>query len=204
MTTASSEQSTCRTTRSPTGAHPRARRPRLWRAVLTRVLCLWLSHHRPDEKARIIAHGGRVFEWGVPRVWLRDVDMPVSRSTPGTAPLPCLVPPMRHTLELLVQQGLAMARSFGDMAAETVGVFAEPELSKVTLTSNHRFVIWASDGVWEFISSQEACTIVYKHWNQGPRKAADALVSESVKRWNLEEDVVRCGARRIEHRRRAC
>lgn len=74
--------------------------------------------HSPDEKARIIAHGGRVFEWGVPRVWLRDVDMP----------------------------GLAMARSFGDMAAETVGVFAEPELSKVTLTSNHRFVIWASDG----------------------------------------------------------
>lgn len=74
--------------------------------------------HSPDEKARIIAHGGRVFEWGVPRVWLRDVDMP----------------------------GLAMARSFGDMAAETVGVFAEPELSKVTLTSDHRFVIWASDG----------------------------------------------------------
>lgn len=142
------------------------------RAVLGRVndngliRAVDLSHDqkpdRPDEKARIIAHGGRVFEWGVPRVWLRDVDMP----------------------------GLAMARSFGDMAAETVGVFAEPELSKVTLTSNHRFVIWASDGVWEFISSQDACNIVYKHWKQGPRKAADALVAESVKRWNLEEDVV--------------
>lgn len=142
------------------------------RAVLGRVndngmiRAVDLSHDqkpdRPDEKARIVAHGGRVFEWGVPRVWLRDVDMP----------------------------GLAMARSFGDAAAETVGVFAEPELSKVTLTSNHRFVIWASDGVWEFISSQEACSIVYKYWSQGPRKAADALVKESVKRWNLEEDVV--------------
>lgn len=31
---------------------------------------------RPDEMARIQACGGRVFEWGVPRVWMRDVDMP--------------------------------------------------------------------------------------------------------------------------------
>lgn len=131
-----------------------------------RIRAVDLSHDhkpdRPDEKARIIAQGGRVFEWGVPRVWLRDADMP----------------------------GLAMARSFGDEAAESVGVFAEPELSKVTLTHNHRFVIWASDGVWEFISSQEACDIVYSHYREGPRKAANALVAESVRRWNLEEDVV--------------
>jgi len=52
------------------------------------------------------------------------------------------------------------------------------------------FVCLVSTGVWEFISSQEACSIVNKYWSQGPRKACDALVAESVKRWNLEEDVV--------------
>ena len=37
--------------------------------------------------------GGRVFEWGVPRVWRKEGDMP----------------------------GLAMSRSYGDLAAESVG-----------------------------------------------------------------------------------
>lgn len=117
---------------------------------------------RPDELARIEACGGRVFEWGVPRVWLKDADMP----------------------------GLAMARSFGDMAAETVGVFAEPELSEVELTSADKFAIWASDGVWEFISSQEVVDIVTENMDKGPQACCHAVVRESTRRWNEEEDVV--------------
>ena len=95
------------------------------RASLLNLRALDLSSDqkpdRPDEHARIMARGGRVFEWGVPRVWLAEVDMP----------------------------GLAMSRSFGDAAAESVGVFAEPELSEVTLGANDRLIIWATDGVWE-------------------------------------------------------
>jgi serine/threonine protein phosphatase PrpC len=117
---------------------------------------------RPDEMARIVGCGGRVFEWGVPRVWLRDVDMP----------------------------GLAMARSYGDLAAETVGVFAEPELSEVELSSADRFAIWASDGVWEFMSSQEVVDIVSSYFSQGPQACCEAVVTESTRRWNQEEDVV--------------
>jgi len=117
---------------------------------------------RPDEMARILSCGGRVFEWGVPRVWMKDVDMP----------------------------GLAMSRSIGDIAAETVGVFAEPELAEVSLGKNDKFIIWASDGVWEFISSQEAVDIVAGYLDKSPIEAAGALVRESTKRWNEEEDVV--------------
>jgi len=121
--------------------------------------------HKPDdpeEMARIVSCGGRVFEWGVPRVWLRDVDMP----------------------------GLAMARSFGDLAAETVGVFAEPELSEVELSSADKFSIWASDGVWEFMTSQEVVDIVAAKMEEGPQACCEAVVKESTKRWNQEEDVV--------------
>ena len=117
---------------------------------------------RPDEHARIMACGGRVFEWGVPRVWLAEVDMP----------------------------GLAMSRSYGDAAAESVGVFAEPELSEVALGPSDKFVILASDGVWEFIGSQEAVDIVKEHLNGTPLEAAAALVKEAVRRWNEEEEVV--------------
>jgi serine/threonine protein phosphatase PrpC len=142
------------------------------RAVLGRqfpdgsIVAVDLSRdHKPDdpeEMARVVACGGRVFEWGVPRVWLRDVDMP----------------------------GLAMARSFGDLAAETVGVFAEPELSEVELSSADKFSIWASDGVWEFMTSQEVVDIVAANAASGPQACAEAVVKESTKRWNQEEDVV--------------
>ena len=86
--------------------------------------------------------------------------------------------------------GLAMSRSFGDAAAESVGVFAEPELSEVALGKNDRFILWCTDGVWEFISSQEAVDIVAAHLHEGPLQAAAALVKESTARWNAEEEVV--------------
>ena len=117
---------------------------------------------RPDERKRIESSGGRVFEWGVPRVWLKNADMP----------------------------GLAMSRSFGDQCAQSIGVFAVPELSEVTLSSADKFIIWASDGVWEFLSSQDAVDIVTKHMKDGPQEACNALVKASVERWNEEEDVV--------------
>lgn len=131
-----------------------------------------MSHdHKPDlpkEEKRILDAGGRVFAWGVPRVWLKEVDMP----------------------------GLAVSRSFGDLAAESVGVWATPECIRATLTKEMPFLILASDGVWEFLSSQEAVDIVAKHYSQAVKgvwdaqAACDALITESVQQWNREEDVV--------------
>lgn len=122
---------------------------------------------RPDEMARILRYGGRVFEWGVPRVWQRDVDMP----------------------------GLAMARSFGDLAAESVGVWAEPEISTTKLTAQDKFLILATDGVWEFMSSDEVIQIIGKHMTSKPphvaaRDASVEVIKASVARWNQAEDVV--------------
>jgi serine/threonine protein phosphatase PrpC len=47
-----------------------------------------------------------------------------------------------------------MSRSIGDSVAAQVGVISEPEVLQVELTREHKFLILASDGVWEFISSQ--------------------------------------------------
>ena len=41
-----------------------------------------------------------------------------------------------------------------------VGVVSEPEVCTLELTPADAFIILASDGVWEFISSQEAVDIV--------------------------------------------
>jgi len=127
--------------------------------------------HKPDvpeEKKRILESNGRVEsckgsrgeDVGPPRVWLQQQEVP----------------------------GLAMTRSFGDQVAGTVGVIAKPEIIDHTIDDNDCFIIIASDGVWEFISSQEAIDIVAKY--ESPDVACRAVVSESIARWQREEEVI--------------
>lgn len=44
--------------------------------------------------------------------------------------------------------GLAMTRSFGDKAGIKAGTHGEPELFTHKITSEDKFIIVASDGVW--------------------------------------------------------
>ena len=54
-----------------------------------------------------------------------------------------------------------------------------------------QFMILASDGVWEFISNQEAVDLVHSVGSRsGPEEAVSALVNEATKRWHAEEEVV--------------
>ena len=53
-----------------------------------------------------------------------------------------------------------MTRSFGDLAAKDVGVIAEPEITELTFQSADRFMVIASDGVWEFLSNEQVASIV--------------------------------------------
>jgi len=81
--------------------------------------------------------------------------------------------------------GTAFTRSIGDAEAEELGVFAEPELHTHTLTPADKYVVVASDGVFEFITNQEVAQIV--HRIQDPHKACQVLVAESYKRWLSNE-----------------
>ena len=53
---------------------------------------------------------------------------------------------------------LAMTRSFRDRA--TVGVMSEPEIKEFDFCEGDKFMIISSDGIWEFISSQECVEII--------------------------------------------
>jgi serine/threonine protein phosphatase PrpC len=120
------------------------------------------------EKARILKAGGRVEplpgppgeDCGPPRVWLAEVDVP----------------------------GLAMARSVGDEVAQTVGVISVPEIIPHQLQSNDIFCIFASDGVWEFLNNEQACSVVWKY-KHDLQQAAEELVNEAAKQWRKEEEV---------------
>jgi serine/threonine protein phosphatase PrpC len=95
----------------------------------------------PGEKERILSLGGYVTPPPEPgqssRVWLDR----------------------GHT-----QIGLAMARSIGDHAVKGVGVIARPVVTtRVIDWAADDFIIVATDGVWEFLSSEDAVDIVGRH-----------------------------------------
>ncbi|KDP40066.1 hypothetical protein JCGZ_02064 [Jatropha curcas] len=82
--------------------------------------------------------------------------------------------------------GTAFTRSVGDSTAETIGVIADPEVSTVKLMPNHPFFVVASDGVFEFLSSQAVVDMVARY--SDPRDACAAIAGESYKLWLEHEN----------------
>lgn len=54
-----------------------------------------------------------------------------------------------------------MTRSLGDLVAKSVGVTYEPEIKEINnLTQQDKFLVIASDGLWDRIPNDEVCRIV--------------------------------------------
>ncbi len=129
--------------------------------------------HKPtekDEAQRIIENDGRIQSFiedgefvGPERVWIKEEEVP----------------------------GLAMTRSFGDRVAATVGVMSEPEIKEFDFCEEDKYMIIASDGIWEFISSQECIDIIKDFYEKNDLKGCcEYLYQESSKRWLKEEEVI--------------
>lgn len=149
------------------------------RAVLGRCVdSNWVHHdlsrdHKPndpDEKERIIRNKGRIEPFkdengefvGPYRVWLLNDEIP----------------------------GLAMSRSFGDQVAASVGVTCDPEISEWNFTKDDCFMMLASDGVWEFITSEEAVNIVKEYYLKNDiNGAGESLMREAVERWKRVKQI---------------
>lgn len=60
---------------------------------------------------------------------------------------------------------------------------AVPECNVITLTPQHEFIIFASDGLWEHLSNQEAVDIVHNHPRAGiARRLIKAALQEAAKK----------------------
>ncbi|KAK4386045.1 putative protein phosphatase 2C 52 [Sesamum angolense] len=114
----------------------------------------------PREAERIKRCKGRVFalqdEPEVQRVWLPFDDAP----------------------------GLAMARAFGDFCLKEYGVISIPEFSHRVLSDRDKFVVLASDGVWDVLSNEEVVEIV----SSAPTRssAARILVESAAREWKAK------------------
>jgi hypothetical protein len=60
--------------------------------------------------------------------------------------------------------GIAMSRSIGDSLATELGVTAQPECCEHLLDEKDKFVVLASDGLWEVFTPEGARTSRYDEW----------------------------------------
>ena len=124
----------------------------------------------PEESKRIIENGGEISQFeedgeksGPFRVWKKGEVYP----------------------------GIAMSRSIGDFIASTLGVIPEPKFTEEKIDNDCRFLVVASDGVWEFLDNNRVAEIVIPFYKKkDPDGACKALIKESTEWWNKEDIVV--------------
>ena len=123
----------------------------------------------PEEAERILKVGGRIRPMrdedgeyiGPLRVYMKDKEMP----------------------------GLAMTRSFGDYFGSTAGTISEPEVTEHVFKEEDKFIILASDGLFEFIESEEVVKYVGEYYKKNDIVGCcEFLYKESCKRWLDEEE----------------
>ena len=123
----------------------------------------------PEEAKRILKTGGRIRQMkdddgefiGPLRVYMKEKDMP----------------------------GLAMTRSFGDYFGSTAGVISEPEVTEYYLKEEDKFMVLASDGLFEFMESQEVVEIIKDYYEKNDIVGCcEYLYKESTIKWLREEE----------------
>lgn len=119
--------------------------------------------HVVDDAAelRILACGGEVHRRTISgvtarRVFLKDSEMPA----------------------------LSMSRAIGDLQAHAVGVLCEPVVHSGVEVGPGQLLVVASDGVWEYMSAEEAASVVRRVAPE--EEAARELVVAARSRWPAE------------------
>ena len=99
--------------------------------------------------------------------------------------------PLRVWKKGEVYPGIAMSRSIGDLIATTLGVIPEPKFIEEKVDKDTKFMVIASDGVWEFLENKAVVDIVMPFYKKNdPDGACKALIKESTEWWNQEDVVV--------------
>jgi serine/threonine protein phosphatase PrpC len=84
-----------------------------------------------------------------------------------------------------------MSRSIGDFIAHSVGVATEPEVKRFELQPEDKFMIIASDGVWEFLTNEAIAKIVWPFYlKNSPEQAGNAIVRAAAQKWRENDTVI--------------
>jgi len=94
-------------------------------------------------------------------------------------------PPRVWDSMALVKPGLATSRTLGDGCARACGVIADPVVTQHRLQAEDKFLLLATDGIWDTMSNTEAAEICGKFLHL-PQVGLKALI-EAVRRKEDDE-----------------
>lgn len=165
------------------------------------------SAHKPDdtdERKRIEAAGGFVFsdskDYGAARVF--NTANPLEQMVAWASMLSHSSSDGVHAGGLTGMDkmdmskmgkpwpGLAMSRVFGHSGVTSIGIIAEPDIVQYEMTSSDKAIVICSDGVWDFVTDEEACDIVKKH-SPDATAACKELVELASQRWTEDDPTYR-------------
>lgn len=63
--------------------------------------------------------------------------------------------------------GIAMTRTLGDLQAKKIGLISDPEVKHIELKPGDRFIVVASDGLWDVMNSAEVVGFILKQCGSG-------------------------------------
>ena len=90
-----------------------------------------------------------------------------------------------------VYPGIAMSRSIGDFIATKLGVIPEPKFIDEKIDKDTKFIVIASDGIWEFLDNDTVKNMVMPFYEKNdPNGACKELIKKSTEFWNQEDIVV--------------
>jgi len=113
---------------------------------------------RPDERARVEAHGGMVQQASLFGKFMGPYRV-YTRVRTG---------------------GLAVSRGLGDgLLKQNDLVIAEPEIREIHLAPGDEFMVLATDGVWDVFSNQQVVDFVRRHYNPSATSTSSSSSSSS-------------------------
>ncbi len=118
---------------------------------------------RKIEKERIINNAGRVEKLNYNGEWIGPYRIWIDEEGPG----------------------YGMTRTLGDVYSKKIGLISVPEIEHIKLKKTDQFIIQASDGLWEVMTSAEAVGFVLhnkEHW-ENENKVSQMLAKEARTRW---------------------
>ena len=90
-----------------------------------------------------------------------------------------------------VYPGIAMSRSIGDFIATKLGVIPEPKFIDEKIDKDTKFIVIASDGIWEFLDNDTVKNMVMPFYEKNdPNGACKELIKKATEFWNQEDIVV--------------